>query len=140
MFTIYFVEWYPVRKGGTRKYKDLMKKIHKSPCQHKRDVSELLSHKIFNAERESSLTSLVEMFQFVNQKSMNKFFEIFSKTTWLHDLQRDFFELVPRRTLPTLAWTEFLQVNGSLASPLQNRERWKPERGTLRDSQPSPLA
>lgn len=107
--TIYFVEWYPVKKDSKRKYKTLMKKIHESLRKHKRDVPELLSYKTFEARGEGSLTSFVEMFEFANQESMDKFFGRFSKTPWLHALQLAFFELVPRRTMQTLVWTEFLK-------------------------------
>jgi len=107
--TIYFVEWYSIKKDRKRKYKALMNKIHKSLRQHKRDVPELLSYKTFEAGTKGFLTSFIEMFAFANQKSMNKFFVRFSKTQWLRDLQQDFFELVPRRTMQTLTWTEFLK-------------------------------
>jgi len=107
LLTIYFVEWYAVRKDRRRKYEALMKKIHKSLHQHKRDVSELLSYKTFEAGREDSLTTYVEMFEFANQESMNKFLGKFSNTQWLRALQQAFFELVPRRFIRTLAWAPF---------------------------------
>jgi len=107
--TIYFVEWYLVKNDRKRKYKALMKKIHKSLRKHKRDAPELLSYKTYEAGREGALTNFVEMFEFANQKSMNKFFGRFSKTQWLRDLQRAFFELVPKRTMQTVTWTEFLE-------------------------------
>jgi len=109
VLTVYFVEWYVVRKDRRRKYKALMKKIHKSLHQRRRDMSELLSYKTFEAGREDSLTTFVEMFEFANQESMNKFFGKFSNTRWLRALQQAFFELVPRRSIRTLAWTPFLR-------------------------------
>jgi hypothetical protein len=109
LLTIYFVEWYPVKRDTRRKYKALMKKIHMSLRQHKRQVPELLSYKTFDAGREGSPTTFVEMFEFANQKSMNKFFGRFSKTQWLRTLQQHFFELVPRRTIRKLTWTELLK-------------------------------
>jgi len=109
VLAIYSVEWYAVRKHRKRKYKALMKKIHKSLHQHKTDVPELLSYKTFEAGREGPLTNFVEMFEFANQKGMNRFFGRFSKTQWLRALQQDFFELVPRRTMQTLTWAEFLR-------------------------------
>ena len=105
--TIYFVESYTIKKDRKRKYKALMKKIHKSLRQHKRDVPELLSYKTFEAGKEGSLTRFIEMFEFANQKSMKKFFGRFSKTRWLRALQQDFHKLVPR--CPGLSWTEFLK-------------------------------
>jgi hypothetical protein len=109
MLTIYLVEMYPLRKDRKQKYKALMKKIHRSLHQHKRDVPELLSYKTFEAGREGSLTSFVEVFEFANQRSMDKFFGRFSNTQWLLALQQDFFEVVPRRTMQTFTWTEFLR-------------------------------
>ena len=107
--TIYFVEWYPLKKDRKQKYGVLMKKIHNSLHKRKRDLPELLSYKTFEGGREGSLTSFVEMFEFANQKGMNKFFGRFSKTEWLRALQQDFFELVPRRSVRTLTWTPFLK-------------------------------
>jgi hypothetical protein len=104
---IYFVESYAVKKDRKRKYKALMKRIHKSLRQRRRDVPELLSYKTFEAGKEGSLTSFVEMFEFADQKSMNKFFGRFSKTKWFRALQQEFHKLVPR--CPGLAWTEFLK-------------------------------
>lgn len=108
VLTIHFGELYAVKKDRKRKYKSLMKKIHKSLHQHKRGVPELLSYKTFESGREGSLTTFVEMFDFANQKSMNRFFGRFSKTQWLRALQQDFFELVPRRKMRRATWTEFL--------------------------------
>jgi hypothetical protein len=65
--TIHFVEWYAVKKDRKRKYKALMNKIHRSLRQHKREVPELLSYKTFDAGREGSLTSFVEVFEFANR-------------------------------------------------------------------------
>jgi hypothetical protein len=107
--TIYFVEWYPLKKDRKQKYSALMKKIHKSLRRHKRHVPELLSYKTFEGGGEGSLTSFVEMFEFANQKGMNRFFGRFSKTEWLRTLQKAFFELVPRRSIRTLTWTPFLK-------------------------------
>ena len=107
--TIYLVELYTIKKDRKRKYGTLMKKIHKSLPQHKKDVPELLSYKTYEAGREGSLTSYVEMFEFANQKSMDKFFKRFSKTKWLRVLQQEFFELVPRRKMQAFTWTEFLR-------------------------------
>lgn len=105
--TIYFVESYTVKKDRNRKYKALMKKIHESLRQHKRDVPELLSYRTFKAGKEGSLTRFVEMFEFANQKAMKKFFGRFPKTRWLGALQQDFHKLVPR--CPGLTWTELLK-------------------------------
>lgn len=107
--TIYLVEWYPVKKDRKRKYSALMKRIHKSLHQHRRDVPELLSYKTFEAGREGSVTTFVEMFEFGSQKSMNKLFGRFPKTEWLRALQKRFFELVPRRTIQEFRWSEFLK-------------------------------
>jgi hypothetical protein len=106
--TIYLVEAYPLKKDRKRKYKAVMKRIHRSLRHHKRDVPELLSYRTFEAGREGSLTRFVEVFEFANQKSMNGFFGRFSETRWLRALQQDFFEVVPRRTMQAFTWTEFL--------------------------------
>jgi hypothetical protein len=105
--TIYFVELYVVKKDRKRKYKALMKKIHKSLHQHRRDVPELLSYKTFEAGRRGSLANFVEMFEFANQNGMNRFFGRFSKASWLRTLQQEFHKLVPKCS--GLTWTEFLK-------------------------------
>ena len=124
MLTIYLVELYTVEKDRKRKYSALMKKIHKSLRQHKKDVPELISYRTYEAGTEGSLTSYVEMFEFANQKSMNRFFGKFSKMQWLRDLQQDFFELVPKRTMQVLTWIEFLKDEWLTDSTIQ-RGQWK---------------
>jgi hypothetical protein len=107
VLTVYFVELYVVKKDRKRKYKALMKKIHKSLYQHKRDVPELLSYKTFEARSRDSLANFVEMFEFANQRSMNRFFGRFSKASWVRALQQEFHKLVPKCS--GLTWTELLK-------------------------------
>ena len=104
---VYFVEWYQVKKDRKQKYKALMKKIHRSLRKHKRDLPELLSYKTYEAGRAGSYTNFVEMFEFANQKSMNRFFGRFSKASWLRTLQHEFHKLVPKCS--GLTWKEFLK-------------------------------
>jgi hypothetical protein len=108
VLTIYLVESYPIKKNRMRKYRAVMRRIHKSLRQYRRDVPELLSYKTFEAGREVSLTRFVELFEFKNQQGMNRFFRRFSKTRWLKTLQQDFFKVVPRRTMLVSIWSEFL--------------------------------
>ena len=85
-----------------------MRRIHKSLRQHKSDLPELRSYKTFKAEREPSSTSFVELFEFANKESMDRFSGRFAKTLWLKTLQQDFFAVVPRRTMQVSTWSEFL--------------------------------
>jgi hypothetical protein len=105
--TIYLVEVYPVKRNRMRKYRAVMRRIHRNLRQHRRDVPELLSYKTLKAGRERSLTRFVELFEFRNQQGMNRFFGRFPKTQWLKTLQQDFFEVVPRRTMQVSMWGEF---------------------------------
>jgi hypothetical protein len=93
------------------KYRTVMRRIHRNLRQHRRDVPELLSYNTFNAGRERSLTRFVELFEFTNQRGMNRFSRRFSKTQWLKTLQQDFFEVVPggRCRMQVSTWKDFLK-------------------------------
>jgi hypothetical protein len=106
--TIYLVESYPIKRSRTRKYRAIMRRIHRGLRQHQRDVPELLSYRTFETGKEGSERRFVEFFEFKNQQGMNRFFERFSKTKWLKTLQEDFFKVVPRRTMQASTWREFL--------------------------------
>jgi len=108
VLTICLVELYTIKKDRKRKYSALMKKIHRNLRRHKRSLPELLSYKTYEAGRKGSLTSYVEMFEFANHKSMDKFLARFSKTKWLRALQQDFFELIPKRKMKVSTWADFL--------------------------------
>jgi hypothetical protein len=55
------------------------------------------------------LRRFVELFEFTNQQGMSRFFGRFPKTKWLKNLQRDFFKVVPRRTMKVTTWKDFLK-------------------------------
>ncbi len=107
--SIFFVEVYVSEKENRGKYRALMKKIQKSLHEHSADIPELLSYRTFEAGTEGPLIRYVEMFEFPDQESRERFFGRFSGAKWLRGLSQEFFELVSDSKMQKLTWTEFLK-------------------------------